>query len=61
MKEEKQYYCKVTGQECYHLLEGECDFETVTGSPCPYIKTENVVSEVAEDISRYHKLKKVEP
>ena len=56
---DKEYICKITGQECQHLLENECDFEIVTGKKCPIEKMETSAAEVAEMIHEYARAKAI--
>ena len=52
MKDEK-YICGITKQDCYHLLEAECDFEIVTGKKCPFEKAETCAAEITDMIFEY--------
>ena len=58
---DKEYTCKITGQDCQHLLEDECDFKKVTGKGCPYMKAEHFADEIAEAIFEYARRKNERP
>ena len=49
--------CKITGQDCYHLLEGECDYWIVMKRKCPIEKLETSAADVAEAVYEYARRK----